>query len=401
MFPFPIHIVDDEDAMVGNRNTKGMSSLQKEKHVFKRCKELVSMYRDIDPDKARTIACLDQHDPVTGKATPGWLAARIGRITGSMSGSVARSHMGASKVLNPYESPTKALRTMLGMNPFKGNDATRWGNHHEDMAEEAFLLGETACGRWDFPRGVQHRGLVVCEEPGMGMFGMSPDGVADEVGGAAQASGERVLVEYKCPYRQRQKTAEIAMLMVEGETSNQYEFMDVDWLDAAVRGDKGDALRVPATSATAWITADLYPENHLPDGTIGPVPPYYWCQVQYGMTVLGLRRAFFCVWAPMFANADRVVRNRPACATTGMLESRVCLTFRGLCQTTVVPRAEQWCDTVLMPQLHEFWYGRYVPYRAMMDLGIKTIDDLSRGRLPRDAEEIANKWYRNNTLLLA
>lgn len=62
-----------------------------------------------------------------------------------------------------------------------------------------------------------------------------------------------------------------------------------------------------------------------------PVPPYYYCQVQGNMAQLGLRNCFFVVWTP-----------------AGM-------------QVTRLKFHPGWWGDTLLPRLHEFYHGHYLP----------------------------------------
>lgn len=118
--------------------------------------------------------------------TAAWLAARKWRLTGS--------NFAAAAAHNPYQSPEGLVVEML-WGTFQGNDATQWGNQHEDTAcamYEAFM-------RQTYPDfTVSHTGLqVIADFP---FIGVSPDGLCSYWD---DATNQRVhfLLEIKCPYR--------------------------------------------------------------------------------------------------------------------------------------------------------------------------------------------------------
>jgi len=115
-----------------------------------------------------------------------WKLARKWRLTGS--------NFAAAAGHNPYQSPEGLAREMM-WGSFQGNEATAWGNAHEDTAcsmYEAYMRQMYP----DFT--VSHSGLQVI--PDFPFIGVSPDGLCsywdDE-------QGKRVnfLLEIKCPFR--------------------------------------------------------------------------------------------------------------------------------------------------------------------------------------------------------
>lgn len=107
--------------------------------------------------------------------TPEWMAARKGRLTGSM--------VGAALGLAPYQSRDDAFRALVrdmhGMpSEFEGNIATEYGNANEDLARSAY---EMETGNTVEPAGFVRLG---------NWSGASPDGYV----------GDNGLVEIKCPF---------------------------------------------------------------------------------------------------------------------------------------------------------------------------------------------------------
>lgn len=112
---------------------------------------------------------------MTEQRTEQWLAARKGRLTGSMAG--------AALGLAPYQSKDDCLRALVrdmhGMpSEFEGNIATEYGNNNEAQAKSAYEIetGNT----------VKDAGFVPFED----WSGASPDGYIGEAG----------LLEIKCPF---------------------------------------------------------------------------------------------------------------------------------------------------------------------------------------------------------
>lgn len=124
-----------------------------------------------EQDRAR-IAALAQNDEE-------WKKERVGRLTGSRSGAAA-GH-------NPYCSHAKLLQEML-FGDFQGNEATRWGQDHEQVALDVYL-------QWrDDGAVIQRPGLIV--HPSMAWLAYSPDGLVVDT-----TTGQRLLLEVKCPFR--------------------------------------------------------------------------------------------------------------------------------------------------------------------------------------------------------
>lgn len=99
---------------------------------------------------------------------------RAGRVTASIVGGI----LGVA----PYMTRKEAMKTMLGINEFKGNVATEYGNFHESGAMFDFEL-ETGLS-------VDQTALGFVIHPEYDWLGATPDGLCSD--GA--------LLEIKCPY---------------------------------------------------------------------------------------------------------------------------------------------------------------------------------------------------------
>lgn len=286
----------------------------------------VQRMSNISPEDARKIAAMPQH-LADGRANDEWLASRRHRITGSITGSI----FGCNK----YQSQDDTLESLLRPN-FKGNAACAYGNQNEDNAESSFehYLKHSIVGtKWGPEQrlvtgfDLETPGLCVCTtKPGLAMFGMSPDGVLtlhfDD------GHSQTVLVEYKAPYSRRQ-------------------------LNTLSKIDE---------------TTNLYKVNDLP-GTLvpsGPVPPYYFTQINYGCGILGLPLAFFVVWVPACTPSDTVVLTH----TGGAGSSALAVTPSGTIQITECTFDSDFFETKLFPCLSRFWHERYVPDACRLELGI-------------------------------
>ena len=131
------------------------------------------------------------------QGTPQWFEARKRRLTSSNYGTLLG--------LNPYSGPREVAAIFHGQSTFTGNQACRYGSHHEDIAIKAY---EKLCGV-----DVEETGLWVNkdmsektnfidphrEEPLRKTFlesgmGGSPDGII-------KVDGEtRGIIEVKCPH---------------------------------------------------------------------------------------------------------------------------------------------------------------------------------------------------------
>lgn len=131
-----------------------------------------------EEDRAR-IAKLDQRSAE-------WLEARRFRLSGSIF-AAALGH-------NPYQGQEDVAISLLWPT-FKGNEATQWGNEHED---EACAMYECYM-RQRYPDfQVHHAGFLIHDQ--LPFIGVSPDGLC-EYWDEAQGKRVKCLLEIKCPYR--------------------------------------------------------------------------------------------------------------------------------------------------------------------------------------------------------
>ena len=274
--------------------------------------------------EAAEVAALPQHH-ADGRANQAWLSSRKHRITGSIVGSI----LGQNKYCKDHEVLEQLLRPSWTPNP-----CTDYGNRNEDRAQDATL----AYLRLKDPDAtIANCGLVLCTREGLGWCGQSPDGIDH---------ANNRLLEYKCPYKQR--------------------------------------------NLTSVGICDLYPrERQLHAPTLGdhavPVPRQYFCQVQWGANLNQHDRILFVVWAPAGAAdeeptmpfsgaaAGAVVEGQQKSTSTRVLrEERIdtgngnyvieamVATPHGLIQATDMPRDEAWMEYAL-PVVRKFWERRYVP----------------------------------------
>lgn len=182
----------------------------------------------VTPEEAAAIAGIPQ-------GTEAWLVARQNRITAS--------NFGAAIGMNRYKTPRGLLRDLL-WSTFKGNAATRWGNEHEDIARDAYVIRMQA----DILNGTSEYISLRVEETGLHInpdrpwLGSSPDGVVQVT--TWDGNTHKFLLEIKCPYRKQ-----------------------------------------------------LYDP---------PVPDYYNCQIQGVMANMGLPYCDFVVWTPTEMQVTRV-----------------------------------------------------------------------------------------------
>jgi len=269
-------------------------------------------------DERTKISGIAQHHE-GGQANKEWLDARVGIVTGSKCASLAG--------LNPYSSAARGVTDMVWPGKFTGNRMTQWGNDHEDTAEAALknvldplkwgTRGEEDAeqalravldhlGNGDYR--IEHPGLVL--SPHDGWTGVSPDGIL------IAPNGSRVLLEYKCPWRQRERTPE--------------------------------------------STEDLYPVC----GRFGvPVPIQYMCQIQWGMRILDCASCYFVVWAP---------DPYPVAQTTRVIDkghSKIYRTKNGVVQICCVKFDKEFCDE-LLEKCGKAWRERFVPAHVMREFGM-------------------------------
>ncbi|MEO1776994.1 MAG: lambda exonuclease family protein [Pseudomonadota bacterium] len=205
----------------------------------------------VTPEERERYANLTQDivDPATGRRVknPAWLAARgaggVKRITGSAIGDL----LGYG-----YSSKTEGAGVAAFLDDgFAGNRATEWGSANEHVAQAEFV--EWARQHLADPDArVREYGLIVdLVRP---WLAYSPDG-------EVHAQGRRFLLEIKCPYSRR--------LVRDG-------------------------------------SEPLYGVHPWPNGQSGPVPVYYWFQMQLGFYIMGLSEGFFVIWTPHVLQVHRV-----------------------------------------------------------------------------------------------
>ena len=271
--------------------------------------EFIERRRTARPEDERaSVSKIVQHNP-TGEANGAWLEARVGIVTGSKCAGLAG--------LNPYTSVERAVKDMVWPGKFVGNRMTQWGNDNEDMAEKALrnLLdplrwgtkqeddAETALcavldhlGNGDYK--IDHPGLVL--SPHDGWTGVSPDGVL------TAPNGTRVLLEYKCPWRQRERSPE--------------------------------------------STEDLYP---ICKRFGVPVPIQYMCQIQWGMRILRCTTSYFVIWAPDPYPVEQTAR------VIDKGHSKIYRTPNGVVQVCCVRYDEEFCAE-LLGKCGRAWRERFV-----------------------------------------
>lgn len=126
------------------------------------------------------------------QGTQAWLDARKNRLTAS--------NFGAAVGMNKYKSAKGLLKDML-WTTFKGNQATRWGSEHEDVARDAYIAqvrDEIAAGTSPYTSiRVEETGLYV--NPLRPWLGSSPDGIVHVT--TKDGGKHKFLLEIKCPFR--------------------------------------------------------------------------------------------------------------------------------------------------------------------------------------------------------
>ncbi len=118
--------------------------------------------------------------------SPEWRQARKWRLTGS--------NFAAAAGHNPFMSPEALVREML-WGTFRGNDATRWGQEHEDGAREMYWW---AMRKVHPELSIDEVGLQVHAK--VPFLAVSPDGLCN-IWNATRGAPETYLLEIKCPYR--------------------------------------------------------------------------------------------------------------------------------------------------------------------------------------------------------
>lgn len=185
-----------------------------------------------------------------------WLATRRGRLTATGFGPAAG--------LSEYGTPTEHLRSALWGGAESTNEAMQWGKDHEDEALRRYveLSGMVPAGATVSTHGIWVSAAMPC-------VGVSPDAVV-----TVPSTGERWLVEIKCPFKFRH---------------------------AVPGGEDPDT--------------DRWPEHELPNGWRGRVPPTYLAQMFAQMLQLGCTMCHFVVWTPRELRVTEVPLDPLFCAT--------------------------------------------------------------------------------------
>ena len=241
--------------------------------------EVLKQLTQLTELEAKRIQTLPQHfdDHTTN---PEWLAARavvpgIKRITGSMVANCGH-HAYKQKKKTTDKCKEIALWAFL-WDAFKGNQATRYGNHYEDTCEasfhEEYALDLMMQGRSGVTFDIANPGL--CIDWNGPWAGYSPDGIITEHW--EDGSTTINLMEYKCPYGKR-------------NVSYQY--------NKPLYGPTRCPLP-PMTSTTSYN-----------------ITPYYYDQIQYGMGLLhkmGMLKpgkeglyCYFCCWTPEVFTYEKI-----------------------------------------------------------------------------------------------
>ena len=294
-------------------------------------KAFIAKYETVSAEEHRRIMLLDQHH-ADGTTNKEWLDARKHRFTGSTAG--AGCHQ------NPYETQDDFLTKKVEQTPMdeRGLAMCKWGNDHEDDAEAAF--GQMIASQVGKPQKngltllswrIQHAGLYICKEPGLGFLGMSPDGILHTTWQKPDGTTCKKieLVEYKCPATWRNKI---------GKNPKLYKS---EWVPRAVPTYLRDGM------------GELLQAGGLPHHEFRkkiPCPPYYYAQVQFGMELFSrsnvpMTCAHFVVWCPEQTAHTRIKRD---------------------------PTYGKW----LVDRLSELWKTRYVP-RVVRSLRSKSSSNSS------------------------
>ena len=242
-------------------------------------KDVMAKAKEVTEEEAARIRTLPQHFK-NGRTNPEWLKARtifpgIKRITGSM---VANCGGHAYKQKGkPKEKKMEIALHQFLWDKFTGNQATQWGNDHEDICENVFkeeyaidLMERNEKTQFE----IRNPGLCVdWNEP---WAGYSPDGIIEER--FEDGSIAINLMEYKCPYSKRLITHEYKKPLY-GPT------------------------RCPLSPHTSTCSHNI--------------TGYYYDQITYGMGMLlkmGLLKkgkndnlfCYFCCWTPALFSYEKI-----------------------------------------------------------------------------------------------
>jgi putative phage-type endonuclease len=261
----------------------------------------------LQPAEALEMQALEQRSPE-------WLAARVNRLTASNFGSAAG--------LNPYCKPEDLLVQLL-FKSFEGNEATAYGTKFESVACEQYVasIGDDII----YSRVLQNplelpkwRDSGLSINPRWPFLGASPDGIM-----TTQAFSSIVPVNYRCA--------------VAPEHGLQQTIFD------PARG---------LVSMPVWSPPTENPHEYLLEikcpfrkRLYGPIPPYYYAQIQGCMQILDLPYTHFYVWTPNKASID------------------------------CFPKNQGFWDSVLLPRLTAFYFDRFVPAVVMQSLELLDTSD--------------------------
>jgi len=272
---------------------------------------LALVHRIFDPIFSLTGPEAEQMQSLEQRS-PAWLDARLNRITASNFGSA----IGA----NPYCSPDDLLVQLI-FKSFSGNEATAYGTANEPVACDAYLKTlandivyssdpALALPTW------RESGLSI--SPRFPFLGASPDGII-----TTHAKSSLVPIHLRC-----HSAPEFNL------TSNQFD---------AQRG---------IVSVPSWEHPTEYPHEFLLEikcpyrkRLYGPIPSYYYAQIQGCMEILDLPYCHFYVWTPTKAGIDCYPRN-----------------------------AKYW-NELMMPRLCDFYFKKFVPAVLMQSLNLLDTSD--------------------------
>jgi putative phage-type endonuclease len=257
----------------------------------------------LTPEEARVMESLEQRSPE-------WFSARINRITASNFGSAAG--------LNPYCSPDFLLIQLL-YKSFEGNAATKWGTQMEPVACAAYVQAIAKDPVYSDGGPVpswRDSGLSIA--PQWPFLGASPDGIV-----TTHRTSSTVSISHRCAPLPK------------------YDLM-------RSRFDPG----VGIISEPAWTPPTTFPHNYLLEikcpfrkKLYGPIPPYYYAQIQGCMQILDLPYSHFYVWTPNTAS------------------------------TVAYPRNDNFWNDFLLPRLTDFYFERYMPLTLLKAYGLLDTSD--------------------------
>lgn len=262
-----------------------------------------------DPIFSITVSDAEQMEALEQRS-PAWLGARVNRLTASNFGSAAG--------LNPYNSPEDLLVQML-FKSFTGNEATAYGTKHEPIACDNYLkmlASDIIYASGNPVPTWRDSGLTI--SPKFPFLGASPDGIV-----TTHAQSSSVLINLRC---------------------NSAPIYDL-------KTNVFDPLR-GIVSVPSWEHPTQYPHNFLLEikcpfrkRLYGPIPPYYYAQIQGCMELLELPYCHFYVWTPTKASTDCYPRN-----------------------------ARYWKE-FLMPRLCDFYFEKFMPAVVMQSMDLLDTSD--------------------------